>query len=278
MRVSWFLAGWLRLRLLEFLDHDRRRVGNFLAGLNENAFADEFGDHEAQGLVGVLILGKVALAGREDIDDFAQQHVETIAFARADGDHLREIVVARERLNERQKLAFADEIDFGEHQKDGAVELADEREEEFVFVGLGSRLLPLMTAYGQSLLGLPGLGNETGAPAGRPELDAARGVHQHKDEIARFQSLVDLLQHAAAKLRAGLVHAGRIDENDLRGRMPALSCGDFNDAGDAVARGLRLGRDNGHLFAGEGVEQGAFAHVWAAENGDKSGFQRVLCS
>jgi hypothetical protein len=39
---------------------------------------------------------------------------------------------------------------------------------------------------------------------------------------------------------------------------------------------LRLGGDNGYLFAGEGVEERAFADVGPAENGDKSGFQRGL--
>ena len=50
------------------------------------------------------------------------------------------------------------------------------------------------------------------------ELDAARGVHQHQDKVAGFEGLVDLLQHAAVELRAGLVDAGRVDEDDLRGR------------------------------------------------------------
>ena len=49
--------------------------------------------------------------------------------------------------------------------------------------------------------------------------------------------------------------------------------GDLDHAHDAVARGLRLGGDNGHLFAGEGVEERAFADVGPAENGDESGFQ-----
>jgi hypothetical protein len=68
--------------------------------------------------------------------------------------------------------------------------------------------------------------------------------------------------------------AGSIDEDDLRRRMYALQRRNLDHPGDAVARGLRLGGDNGHLFAGESVEQRAFADVGPAENGDKSGFQR----
>jgi RimJ/RimL family protein N-acetyltransferase len=49
----------------------------------------------------------------------------------------------------------------------------------------------------------------------------------------------------------------------------------FHHAHDAVARGLRLGSYDGYLFAGEGVEQRAFADVGPAEYGYESGFQRV---
>ena len=54
------------------------------------------------------------------------------------------------------------------------------------------------------------------------------------------------------------------------GRVHALARGNLDHSGDAVAGGLRLGGDDGHLFADEGVEQRAFAHVGPAENGDKS--------
>ena len=44
----------------------------------------------------------------------------------------------------------------------------------------------------------------------------------------------------------------------------------LHHAGDAVARGLRLGRDNGHFLARERVQQRAFAGIGPAENGNKS--------
>ena len=71
-------------------------------------------------------------------------------------------------------------------------------------------------------------------------------------------------------MRAGLVNAGRIDKDDLRCRMLALARRHLDHSGDAVAGGLRLGGDDGDFFAGEGVEQRAFAGVGPAENGDKS--------
>lgn len=67
--------------------------------------------------------------------------------------------------------------------------------------------------------------------------------------------------------------AGGIDKNDLRRGICALVRGDLDHTHDAITRGLRLCRDDGYLFAGEGVEERAFAHVGAAENCYESGFQ-----
>ncbi len=101
-------------------------------------------------------------------------------------------------------------------------------------------------------------------------MNAAGCVHQHEHNIARLESFVDLLQHAAVELRTGLVDARGVDKDDLRGGICVLVRGHLDHAHDAIARGLRLGGDNGHLFAGEGVEQRAFADVGPAENGDES--------
>ena len=50
-----------------------------------------------------------------------------------------------------------------------------------------------------------------------------------------------------------------------------LARGDFKDALDAGARGLRLVRDDGELLAEQGVEQGGLAGVGAADDGDEAG-------
>ena len=73
---------------------------------------------------------------------------------------------------------------------------------------------------------------------------------------------------------AGLVDAGRIDKNDLRGGMNPFARRNLDHSRDSVAGGLRLGADNGDFFTGKGVEQRAFAGVGPAQNGDKSRFQR----
>jgi hypothetical protein len=105
-------------------------------------------------------------------------------------------------------------------------------------------------------------------------LDAAGGVHQDQDYVAGLEGFVDFMQHAAVKVRAGLVDAGSIDKYDLRGGMLAFAGGDLEHSGDAVAGGLGFGGDDGYLFAGEGVEERTFAGVGPAENGDKSRFQK----
>ena len=112
-----------------------------------------------------------------------------------------------------------------------------------------------------------------GRLAGRFQLHSPARIHQHQNHIARLERLVHFLQHAPVELRSGLVNARRIHKNDLRRGMNLLARSHFQHADDAVARGLRLGRDNGDLFAGERVQQRAFAGIGPAENCNKSRFQ-----
>ena len=50
--------------------------------------------------------------------------------------------MAGERVDQRQELVFGDEIDLGEHEEDGAVELADKAKEKFIFAGPVGALVP----------------------------------------------------------------------------------------------------------------------------------------
>ena len=97
-----------------------------------------------------------------------------------------------------------------------------------------------------------------------------RRVHEHQHKVARLKRFVNLLQHPPVELRARLVYSGRIDKDDLRRRMNALFRRNFDHANNPVARGLRLGRDNGHLLARKRIQKSALAHVRPAENGNKS--------
>ena len=139
-------------------------------------------------------------------------------------------------------------------QEDGAIEIADEPEEKLIFTGPVAGLMRVRAArLARSL-----------------KLHAAPGIDEHQHEVARLERLVNFLQHAAVEVRTWFMHAGRIDKDDLCGGMRAFVCGHFDDAGDAIPRGLRLGGDNGNLFASEGVEQRALAGIGPAQNGDES--------
>ena len=94
-------------------------------------------------------------------------------------------------------------------------------------------------------------------------------ITQH--EIAAFQRFAHLDHHLAAQRTVGLVHSRSIDQHDLRRRRLPFALGNVNDALNAVARGLRLGRDDGQLLAHQRIEQRGLARVGAAENADETG-------
>src|ERR1700728_3659666 len=204
-----------------------------------------------------MILWIEAFAGGQYADDFAQEDVEAVALSRTDGDDFGKLELFGQRFNQGQQEIFRDQIDFGKDEKDGAIEAANQAEEKLFFAGPAGR--PMLV--------------RAGGITGSFELDAARGVDENQHQVARLEGFVDFLQHAAVKLRGGLVDARCIDENDLRGGMHAFAHGDFDHARNAIARGLRLGRNDRNLFAGEGVEQRAFAGVGPTEDGNKYRFQ-----
>ena len=88
--------------------------------------------------------------------------------------------------------------------------------------------------------------------------DQQRGV----DVGDRAQRLVD--HEAVQRRRARRARRGCRRRRSGRARAVA-------DAGDAVARGLRLGRDDGQLLADDAVEQRRLADVGAAQNCDGAG-------
>jgi hypothetical protein len=81
---------------------------------------------------------------------------------------------------------------------------------------------------------------------------------------------VHLLHHPAIQLRIWLVHAWRIDEDNLRRRMLALAGRNFYDALNPGPRGLRLRGHNRDLLAGERIQQRALARIRPADDGNKS--------
>ena len=66
------------------------------------------------------------------------------------------------------------------------------------------------------------------------------------------------------------MNAGSVDQNDLPGLLTFLR-GHVDDAENAVARRLGLGRNDGDLLADQRVQQSALARVRASEDAGESG-------
>ena len=91
------------------------------------------------------------------------------------------------------------------------------------------------------------------------------GHIDHEDDHVRFADRAGgRADHVLPQRILGRVNARRVDEDDLRGLAG-------ENAQDAIARGLRLGRDDGNLLAQQRVQQRGLAHVRLADNGDKAG-------
>src|SRR5690606_11669334 len=71
------------------------------------------------------------------------------------------------------------------------------------------------------------------------------------------------LEHVAVELPLRVVHSGGVHQGDLRVRA-------VHHPEDPVAGGLGLVADDGELLAGQPVEQGALAHVGAADERGKA--------
>ena len=86
-------------------------------------------------------------------------------------------------------------------------------------------------------------------------------VHDREHQVATFERLADLDHHLPAEGTIGLVYARSIDENNLRAVAP-FALAYMHDALNAVARGLRLRRNDRQLFADQRVEQRRTCPHW----------------
>ena len=209
-------------------------VGNLLRGVDEYLLADQFGDDEALGLIGDLVLGKILGALGQRVDHGGEQLFLAELFFGGDGNDLREVEALRPRLDDRQQLRFLEEIDLVQQQEGFDLGALDDIEDELV--------------SGAELLG---------------------DIDDEQDEVAAFERIVDLLHHALVELVLRLVYAGSVHEDDLPGGTLGLALY-VDDAGDAVARGLRLVGDDGEFFADQRIEQSGFARIGTADDGYES--------
>ena len=93
-----------------------------------------------------------------------------------------------------------------------------------------------------------------------------RRVDDEAEDVDTFEGVLELVHHHAAENVFGLVDAGRVNQDDL---------GVFaiEDALNAIAGGLRLGRDDGDFLADESIDEGGFARVGATDDCDEAGFE-----
>ena len=66
---------------LELLHHHRSRVWNFLAGLGQDLFPDNLRHHEADGLVGDLVVWKVSRPFRQEPNQLVEKHIKAFTLA-----------------------------------------------------------------------------------------------------------------------------------------------------------------------------------------------------
>ena len=95
----------------------------------------------------------------------------------------------------------------------------------------------------------------------RPEAAGLDHEHDHHVDIGHRATWHGLVERTVQRIAVPGLEARRVDEDEL-GRP------DRAQAGDAVARGLRLARGDADLLPDQGVEQRGLADVGLADDGD----------
>jgi len=93
-----------------------------------------------------------------------------------------------------------------------------------------------------------------GLVEGLRPLGVARGIEHEHHHAGNLQCLLRAVHQHPVHQPALLMQSRGVQKNDLSVRIG-------QNAGDLVARGLGLGRDNGYLLPQQGVEQGRFTRI-----------------
>ena len=99
-----------------------------------------------------------------------------------------------------------------------------------------------------------------------PAAEVGGGVHDQAEDVDAFEGVLQFVHHHPAEDVFGAVDSGRIDQDDLR--VFAIQ-----NALDAIAGGLRLGRNDRDFLADEGVDQSGFSRVGAPDDRDEARFE-----
>ena len=92
-------------------------------------------------------------------------------------------------------------------------------------------------------------------------------IGNQRENIDAFERVLKIVHHLAAEHIFRLVDSWRIDQDDLR--VVAIQ-----DSLDAVASGLRLGRNDCDLAPHQSIQEGRLPGVGPADDGDETGFER----
>ena len=224
------------LPFLVLLHHHRNRVRHLFPHLHQNMFADQLRRHEAQRLIGDLVLGELRRSLGQRLEDALQQFVEARLLQSGNRNDLLKIAQRLKLRDERKQVALVgQQVNFVEEQKHRRRSLLDQIEEERI----GG--VPLLL-----------------------------GIDDHQDQIASRHRLAHIRHHLAAERGVRAMHSGRVNQHNLP-RIAAFLFGNIDDPEDAVARRLRLGRDDGELLPDQRIQQRALARVGPAKDTNESG-------
>ena len=88
-------------------------------------------------------------------------------------------------------------------------------------------------------------------------------ISDQRENIDAFERVLELVHHLAAEDVLGLVDSGSIDENDLR--IVAIQ-----NSLNAIAGGLRLGRNDCDFASNESIDERRFPGVRTADDCDET--------
>ena len=222
--------------LFETVEKHGDGVRNFFARGQNGLLANHFGGQETLGLIGELIWREIGGAFGKTREPAIHQIWRAFAGERGNGENFGEI----------ELLAGSDRS-----------------------AAASWGFLTRSTLFRSRNTGP----SEAAAPT-RWQIDRRRRTPAEASTISERMSMpssacCNFVHHLPAEDVFRLVNSGRIDEDDLR--VVAIQ-----DSLNAIARGLRLRRNDGDFAPDERVDKSGFAGVGAADNGDESRFEWQL--
>src|SRR5439155_13719266 len=210
-------------------------VRNLFARLFKNFLAYNFRGQYADGLVRKIVFREEWLAFRQMPHHLSQQLFDLVALQCRNRHHRFPFMLAVVPLDQRQQLRLVlDPVGLVKQEKGRLFGLLDQVEHEAIAV------------------------------AGR-----RRRVANQTNQIDAQQRIVHRGHHAAIQFITGLMHARRVNQNDLAFRSR-------DDAENFEASRLRLVRNGRNLFADQSIEQRRLARIRPADEGDVAGAEILI--